>query len=199
MEEISKGLAVVIQNADRGFAGSDNAAGRVAKLGQHLSRIIFGSQFLSQIDQHIEPGEIRVLELAVFFFEQCRLLLDLLVLLEEFDKDGHLRSENFGIDRLDDVIYRAQRIAAAEMTDTGAVRRQKDNRNVARFFPAANQFSCLQTIDARHVDIQQHHRHVVIEEITQRIFARGRADQNSVRRLQDRLERQQIGGAVVDH
>ena len=154
---------------------------------------------MPQVDQHVEPGQIRILEFAVLFLEQLCLLLNLLILLKEFDENRHLRSQDISIDRLHDVINRAQGVSAAEMADAGGVRSQKDDRDVARFFAAANQLRRLQSVDAGHVDVQQHYGYIVIEKIAQRILARRRAHQISVRRLQDRLERQQIGGAVVDH
>jgi len=56
------------------------------------------------------------------------------------------------------------------------VGRQKDDRNVAGFVAPPNQLGSLQTVNSRHVHIEQYDCCIVVEQIAKRIFAGARPD-----------------------
>ena len=146
---------------------------------------MLGGQLVPQVNQHIEARQVCILEFLVLFMKQLRLSLNLSGLLEQLDKNRHLRSQNFRLDWLHDVVNRAERVSSTQVPDAGAIGGEKNDRYIARLLPAANELSRFQPVDTWHVDIQQHDGGFVIEKIPQRFLSARRPDQVSVRSPQD--------------
>src|ERR1041385_368187 len=99
----------------------------------------------------------------ILFLEQLGLPANLPIFSEQIDEYVDLRTQDIGLDRFDDVINCAQRIATAQMPHTGTVGSQENDRRLARSLAAANQLGRLESIDARHVNVQQNHGGFVVE------------------------------------
>jgi hypothetical protein len=56
----------------------------------------------------------------------------------------------------------------------------------------------LEAVQARHLHVEQDHRELTLEQAAQRVFARLGAHESLPERLEDRLEREQILGPIVD-
>ena len=127
-----------------------------------------------------------------------RLLANLLAPPEELDEHRDLRPQHLGLDRELDVVDRPQRVAACHAGLELAHRGHEDDRRLLGAGPPADQAGGLEAVELRHVDVEQDHRELVTQERAQRLVpgARGRHLHAEVR--QDRLERQQLVGAVVD-
>ena len=67
-----------------------------------------------------------------------RLALDLLRLLEQVDEHRDLRAQNDRLDRLEDIVDGAHRIAAHQMLGFLVHRRQEDDRNALGLLAAAD-------------------------------------------------------------
>ena len=62
-----------------------------------------------------------------------------------------------------------------------------------------DQLRGLEAVEARHLDVEQDRRaNSSLEQPPQRLLARGGADELVPERLEDRLEREQVLGPVVD-
>ena len=61
-----------------------------------------------------------------------------------------------------------------------------------------DQLGGLEAVHARHLHVEQDHGELVVEQAPQRLFARLDADELLAERLEDRLEREQVLGPVVD-
>jgi hypothetical protein len=130
--------------------------------------------------------------------EQRGLPLDLLGLAEQLDEDGDLRAQDVGLDRLEDVIDRAERVAARDVALAGRVGGEEDDRDVARLLAPADEGGRLEAVDAGHVHVQEDDGHVAFEQVAQRLVAGGGLDEVPVRRLEDGVERDQVRRVVID-
>src|SRR5436853_2889247 len=164
MEEMTHRRGARIEHADGRFFRADYSPARAAELCQHLLWIVLGCQFMPQINQHVKTRQVSILEFQVLFMKELRLTLNLAGLFEELNKNRHLRSQDLRLDRLHDVVNGAERVSSTQVPDAGAVGGEKNDRYIARLLSAANEFSRFQSVDAWHVDIQQHDGNFVIEQ-----------------------------------
>ena len=110
---------------------------------------------LSQIDQLTQALEISVLQLNILFVKQRGLELHLLGLFVELDKDSHLCFQGSRVQRLDQVVNRAESISFGKILFVGAVVcGQENDRNVTRFLAASNQLGSFQSAYTRHANIE---------------------------------------------
>src|SRR5438067_109889 len=121
MEEVPHRRGARIEHADGRLFSADYPAARAAELCQHLLRIVFGGQLVSQIDQHVETRQVCIREIKrqVLFVKELRLALNLAGLFEQLDKDRHLRSQDLRLDRLNDVVNRTEGITSTQVPDAG--------------------------------------------------------------------------------
>src|ERR687888_156390 len=109
---------------------------------------------------------------------------ELLPLLVQLDEDGDLRAEDLRVEGLEDVVDRAGLVAAEDLPAVLADRRQEEDRDVPRALPLLDQLGGLEAVEARHLDVEEDDRELLLEPVAER--------------LEDRLEREQVLGAVVD-
>ena len=67
-----------------------------------------------------------------------------------------------------------------------------------RPLPLLDQLRGLEAVHARHLDVEQDRRELLVEQPPQRLLARRGADEVGVERLEDRLQGEQVLGPVVD-
>jgi hypothetical protein len=138
---------------------------------------------------------------VLLLLEQAHLLglgLDLLRLLEEVHEDEHLRAQDLRHHRRLDEVHRPERVAARDHRVVVAERGEEDDRRLLRALALADQGGGLEAVHARHVDVEQDHREVGLQQLLQRLAARGGLHQVLAEVAQDRLEREQLVRAVVD-
>ena len=61
-----------------------------------------------------------------------------------------------------------------------------------------DQLGGLEAVHARHLHVEQDHGVLVVEQASQRLFARLDADELLAERIEDRLEREEVLRPVVD-
>ena len=101
-----------------------------------------------------------------------RLLLDLAALLPQLDEHRDLRAQDVRVDRLEDVVDRAGRVAAIDVRLVLRERRHEDDRDVPRALALLDQRRELEAVEVRHLDVEQDAREVVEQELLQRGGAR---------------------------
>ena len=102
------------------------------------------------------------------------------------------------VERLHQIVDRAGSIALEDVLGVLGDRGQEDDRYVPRALELLDQLRGLEAVHARHLDVEQDHGVLVVEQASQRLFARLDADELLAQRLEDRLERQQVLRPVVD-
>ena len=127
-----------------------------------------------------------------------RLLADLLPPPVQLDEHRDLRPQHLGLDGELDVVDGPQRVAARHPGLELAHRGHEDDRRLLRAGPPADQAGGLEAVELRHVDVEQDHRELVAQERAQRLVPGARGGHLHADVRQDRLERQQLVGAVVD-
>ena len=139
------------------------------------------------------------LELANLARAQQHLLLRELLLLEiQIDEDADLRAQDVRLERLRQVVHRADRVALEDVLLVLADRREEDDRDVLRALARLDQPRGLEAVDPRHLNVEQDDGEVVEEELAQRLVPRVRPDQRLAERLEDRLQREQVLRPIVD-
>ncbi len=130
--------------------------------------------------------------------QRFRLLPDLLPLAIELHEHGDLRLQHLGPHRQLDVVHRAQRVAARDAGFEVGERRHEDDRRVRRAGAATDESGGLEAVELRHADVEQDHRELLAQQRAQRFGAGVRGDDAVVAVGEDRFEREQLVGAVVD-
>jgi hypothetical protein len=118
-------------------------------------------------------------------------------LAKELDEDHDLGLQDLRIERRQDVVHRAQRVPASGVRLV-AVGRDEDDRRVLGALPLAHQRRSLETVETRHVDVEQDDGELLPQQVPEGLPARVRADDFLVKLREDRRERQQLVPAVVD-
>ncbi len=134
----------------------------------------------------------------LLLLQQLRLASQLLALLVQLDEHRHLRAQDLGVERLEDVVDRARRIAAEHLLLVLGDRGDEDDRHVPRAFALLDQRRSLEAVELGHLHVEQDHGDLVPQQLPQRILAGMRIDQVLAERLQDALEREQVLGPIVD-
>ena len=134
----------------------------------------------------------------LLFLQLLGLAAELLVLLVQLDEDGDLRAQHGRVERLEDVVDGAGGITAEDLLLVLRDRGDEDDRNVARTLAPLDQCGGLEPVEPWHLHVEQDHRDVVAEELAQRVLAGLRVEERLAQRLEDRLEREQVLGPVVD-
>ena len=140
--------------------------------------------------------ELQLATLAVR--EQLLLGRELLLLLVQVDEDTHLRAQDVRLEWLRHVIDGAHRIPLEDVLLVLADRGEEDDRDVARTLARLDESRGFEAVDAGHLHVQQDHRHIMRQQLAQRLITGARAHEDLPERLEDRFEREEILGAVVD-
>ena len=134
--------AVVVGGAPLGVGRPDDLRHRVGELAVPLGA------------RAAELGELLRGELL-------GLLADLPVLLPQLDEDRDLRAQDLRVERLEDVVDRADLVAAEDVLLLLRERRQEDDRDRARPLALLDHLGRLEPVHARHLDVEQDDREVV--------------------------------------
>ena len=126
-----------------------------------------------------------------------RLALDLLGHQEQVDEHRDLGAQHDRLDRLEHVIDRAHRIAAHQMLFLLVDRGEEDDRDALGLLAAADDLGGLVAVHAGHVDVEQDHRELALEEVAQRLVAR-RGDLDLGEVLEHGADGEQVVVVVVD-
>ena len=131
-------------------------------------------------------------------FQELRLALQLLGLLVQLDEDRNLRAQDVRVERLEDVVDSAGLVPAEDMLVVLRDRRHEDDRDVPRALALLDQRRGFEAVQDRHLHVEQDHRDVLVEELAQSVLAGVGVEELLAERLEDRLEREQVLGPVVD-
>ena len=131
-------------------------------------------------------------------FQELRLALQLLGLLVQLDEDRNLRAQDVRVERLEDVVDSAGLVPAEDVLVVLRDRRHEDDRDVPRALTLLDQRRRFEAVQDRHLHVEQDHRDVVVKEPAQSVFAGMGIEELLAERLEDRLEREQVLGPVVD-
>ena len=118
--------------------------------------------------------------------------------LVELAEDLDLRAQHDRIDRLEEVVHRAGAVTAKDVLGRLADRRDEDDRHAARALAGADQLGRLEAVEPRHLDVEEDRRELALQHRLERLLAGARPHEPVARRLEDRLEREQVLGVVVD-
>jgi len=174
---------------------------------RHLLRIVEHHDRIHRRSDDLGEPRLRLLQLGTMaqlelaplaLAQQLVLQLDLLLLAIEIDEDADLRAQDIGLERLEHVVHRADRVALEDVRLLLADRGQEDDRDVARPLTGLDQARRVEAVHARHLDVEQDDRELTRQQVLERLFARIGADQRLRERLEDRFERQQVLRAIVD-
>ena len=102
------------------------------------------------------------------------LALDLAGHREQVDEHRHLGAQHDRLDRLEHIVDRAHRIAAHQMLLLLVDRGEEDDRDALGLLAAADDLGGLVAVHAGHVDVEQDHRELALEQVAQRLLARAR-------------------------
>ena len=85
------------------------------------------------------------------------------------------------------------------MLGVAAQRRDEDDRDVPAARVLLDQRRGLEAAHARHLHVEQDQREVALQDVLERLVTGVSLHQAVAERPQDGLQRQQIGGVVIDH
>ena len=119
-------------------------------------------------------------------------------LLVQVDEDRHLRPQHLGVERLEHVVDGADRVAAEDLLLLLVDRGQEDDRDVLGLRPLLDHLGGLEAVHVRHLDVEQDHREVVMQQPLERLLAGPRLDHVDRQRVEHRAQRQQVLRLVVD-
>jgi hypothetical protein len=120
-------------------------------------------------------------------------------LLLELEQHRHLGAEHVRVDRLEHVVDRARGVAARDVLGVSVACGQEDDRGVLVPLPALDQLDGLEPVEARHPDVHDDDREVLVEKVLERLLSRRRRDHLAAERLQHCAEGDKALRLVVDH
>ena len=120
-------------------------------------------------------------------------------LLLELEQHRHLRAQHVGVDRLEHVVDRARGVAARDVLGVGITGGQEDDRGVLVPLAALDQLDGLKPVEARHPDVHDDDREVLVEEVLQRLLPGRRGDHLAAERLQHGAQSDEALRLVVDY
>ena len=116
----------------------------------------------------------------------------------EIDEDRHLRAQDLGVERLDDVVHRAHGIAAEHVVGLLVDGREEDDRHMAGALPPLDELRRLEAVETRHLHVQEDQVELVLQQALERLLARAGLDDAVTQRLQDGRQREEVLPLVVD-
>ena len=139
-----------------------------------------------------------LLEFATFHLPQLfGLAFDVFGLLEEFHEAAHLGLQDDRHDRLLQVVHGSQRIRLLHRQTIVAVGGEKDDRCVARPFPAPDAFGRFKAVQTMHLDVEQDHRKIVFLHEPKGLLARSGLEKAVSEVVENYFQRPEIGRLVV--
>jgi hypothetical protein len=181
---------------ERGFEEVERALVDVVELPARkrrpdLIRLCFGEESVSLLALAAKLGEFLLLE-------QLRLTAELLGLLVQLNEDRDLGAQHFRVERLEDIVDRAGRVAAEHLLLVLRDGGDEDDGDVLRPLALLDQCGGLEAVELWHRDVEQNDRDVVTEKLAERVLPGMGKDQVLAQRVKDRLEGEEVLGAVVD-
>jgi hypothetical protein len=116
----------------------------------------------------------------------------------QVDEDRDLGAQELRVVGLEEVVDGARGVAAEDVLALLGDRRDEDDRDVARALALLDVLGGLEAVEVGHLDVEQDHREVAVEQVAQRLGTRGGADERAVQGGERRLERDEVLRAVVD-
>ena len=118
-------------------------------------------------------------------------------LARQLHEHADLRFEHFRLNRRQNVVHRAQRVALEHM-GVVCMRRQENDGGVGRCFSSPDQLGRLETVHSWHVHIEKNHCEALVENMAQRLFAGLSADDRESGLVEYGTEGHEILLFVVD-
>ena len=134
----------------------------------------------------------------VLHFALRSLPADLLAAHPEVAEDPHLGPDDLRIDRLEQVVHGAVRVPLEHVRRLAAQRGDEDDRHVTGLLALLDQLGGLQPVELRHLHVEEDDRERLPEQVQQGFFAGPRLHDARAERLEDRFQREEVLGAVVD-
>ncbi len=119
-------------------------------------------------------------------------------LLVQVHEDGDLRAQHVRVERLEQVVDRAHRVAAEHVVALLVDRGQEDDRQVLRVLSAADVLRRLEAVEPGHLHVQQREREVLLEQALQRLLARAGLHDPVAQGVEHGAQRHQVLRQVVD-
>src|SRR5205085_8660611 len=126
------------------------------------------------------------------------LLLQLLALAEELNEDVDLRAKDVGMERLEDVVDGAELVTAEDVRLAPFHRGQENDRRVARLLAFTNERRGFEAVEVGHLHVEEDDCELAIEQMFERAIPALGAHQVLPHLSEDRLEREEVVGLVVD-
>jgi hypothetical protein len=117
----------------------------------------------------------------------------------QLHEDRHLGLEHPRIERLGQVVDRARGITPEGLVGLARHGGQEDDRHIRDPGFGLDPGRGLEAVHARHHDVQQHDGELVAEQGRQGLLAGTHRYQDLVQRGQNRVQRDQVLGPVIDH
>jgi hypothetical protein len=197
LQRLARGLPRRVERADPRVA--HHLVGRVAVdaagalgPGEHLARKV------QRQDSVVRRALQHAMQEGRRLGKLLRLLLHLLRLAKQLDEHADLGAQRIRIDRLENVVDGPNRVAAGDEQLIAARGGQEDDRRVARALAVADQLGRVEAIHLGHLHVEQNHREIGLEQVTERFQPRRRVHELAIVARQDRVERQEVLGLVVD-
>ncbi len=156
------------------------------------------AKLMGKSGQELVLAAVRFLQRLGLGLKLVPLLLDLLALTIEFEKDLCLMAQHIGLDRLLDKIHGSRFISLEAAALARAAGGNKDDRDAAGSLIAAHQFGKLKTVEARHLDVYQGERDIILKEDFERLVAGAGFQKIQVVATKQRFERQEVFFEIVD-
>ena len=119
-------------------------------------------------------------------------------LSEQFHEHGDLRSQDFAVDGLDQVVNGACAVAAQDVLLVEHVRGEKEDRHMTRPRPRLDQVRQLDAAHARHSDVEHDGGEVLFKKREKCLVGGMRAHQPALERGEQGLHRIEVRHLIVD-
>ena len=116
---------------------------------------------------------------------------------KQLDEDPHFGAHDVRHDGREEIVHGTQGIAL-RLVDFIGVGGNENDRRQGGLFALANISGRLVAVHVRHVDVEEDHREVMLQDELQRVGARPGGDDVFVELFQDRAQNQEVLGKIVD-
>ena len=120
-----------------------------------------------------------------------------LLLLEEADEGGDLLAQDVGIERLEQVVDCAGRVAGVDLTPVAVERGDEDDRREARRRHGLDVPRDLVAVHPGHLHVEDDDGEVLVQDVLERLGGVVGADEANAKWLECRLEGEEVLGTVV--
>ena len=116
----------------------------------------------------------------------------------QLNEDRHLRLEDVGRKRLEDVVHAAHRVPLADMNVTFADCGEKYDRRVTRLVALPDQSRRLEPIHLRHFDVEKNDSSLIPQQVFESFGAGHRLNQILVEAAKYSFQREQIVSSIIN-